>query len=70
MIKFENPENGRWYYILIQKDLVSENAVTVVRGGRDRVVVRHAGFYSRADLDIYLAMVQKRRIRNGYRLVQ
>jgi hypothetical protein len=41
MLKFENPTNGRYYYLYIERDLLNDMVLTIIRGGsRSRVVQR------------------------------
>lgn len=65
MIKFENKENGRFYYIEYNNDTI----IKITRGGRKRKLTSHQVFE-----DSYIAIkkleeIKKRRIRNGYQLI-
>lgn len=40
MIKFENKENGRFYYMQIEKDLFNDIVICVIRGGANISVCR------------------------------
>jgi len=33
MLKFENKNNGRYYYIYVETDLFGDNVLCVIRGG-------------------------------------
>ena len=65
-IKFENPTNGRYYYIHQHCDLLGDLVLTVIRGGKNVNIIRHFGFDNIQSLqkDIYKRI--KARLNNGY----
>lgn len=69
MIKFENQENGRFYYLRVEKDMTGEDVLVVVRGGRSVCVTRTYGFVDSQARDKRIKALMRRRIRNGYSLV-
>jgi len=73
MLKYENPENGRYYYLAVYKDILDDYVLTVIRGGHLRGVrsrvVRHFGYACRMALQKELDRLSKKRIARGYRLV-
>ena len=69
MIKFENQQNGRFYYLSVEKDMTGADVLVVVRGGRSVRVSRTYGFASPQARDKRIVALMQRRIRNGYSLV-
>jgi len=69
MIKFENPENGRYYYLVKEKDILNELVLTVIRGGRNVRVVRRMGFGCESLIQKEIERISKKRIKRGYILV-
>lgn len=73
LLKYENPINGRYYYIFVDKDILNDFVLTVIRGGTLRGVrsrtVRHFGYACRVALQKELDRLSKKRIARGYRLV-
>jgi hypothetical protein len=69
MIKFENQQNGRYYYMTVQKDMLDEMVLVVIRGGvRSRVIRRlrcGEGDTIRAEIE----KITKKRLKRGYSLV-
>lgn len=70
MIKFENPENGRYYYLLVQRDLLGDLVLMVYRGGN------HGLSFCRTinvgDTNIIAEDIQKiskKRLKRGYKLI-
>jgi hypothetical protein len=62
MIKFENPDNLRYYYI----DVDSTNTITVIRGGQRVRVVTHIKLDSIDDVQRKVQTMCKRRLQHGY----
>lgn len=69
MIKFENKQNGRYFYILIEKDLLNDLVLRIVYGSRHISRSRIVFCNSRMALDKQINRLSKRRIRHGYCLV-
>ncbi len=69
MLKFENKENGRFYYIQSQSDLINDHVITITRGGANISVVRHMGFESHETLAKEIQRLTKKRLKRGYVLV-
>lgn len=73
MLKFENTENGRFYYLSIQKDLLNDLVLCVNFGGSHsgRAIsyhrIIHAG--SREDIQREIIRLSKKRLRRGYELI-
>lgn len=70
MIKFENEQNGRFYYLKEQKDITGELVLVCIRGGRNVSLTRTVGRGSPAVIQAEIARLTKRRIRRGYTLVR
>ena len=69
MLKFENPTNGRFYYIQINKDMLDDSVLCITFGGAN--VVRHR-VHMRGDESLLHREVEKlskKRIRRGYILL-
>ena len=69
MIKFENKENGRYYYLSINRDLLNEFVLTIARGGRNIHLVRHLGYACIGTIHKEIERLSKRRLKRGYTLV-
>lgn len=69
MLKFENPTNGRYYYIIKNKDMINDLAITVIRGGIHHNVTRRMGYNDPGQLEREVEKLVKRRIKRGYVLV-
>lgn len=70
MIKFENVNTLRYFYLITHKDLFDQWVLTIIRGGRHHRVVRHFGFNCRTAIKKEIEKISKRRIQRGYTLVQ
>lgn len=68
MIKFENSENGRFYYLKISIDLLGDHVLTVIRGGKlsRAIVIKHSGFKCLTELNKALKGIVKTRLKRGY----
>lgn len=69
MIRFENKSNGRFYYLLVEKDESNNFALRIIRGGRNIRIVRSVLFDCALSLRNELDRLSKRRLRRGYSLV-
>lgn len=69
VIKFENP-NGRYYYIFVQRDMLSDEVLTVVRGGRGCCVVRNVVTDDATAIRKEINRLIKKRLSRGYVLTQ
>ncbi len=69
MYRFENPTNGRWYYIIPQSDMFNEHCLVIYRGGakfgRHSVCRRH-GYESEDEMQNALEKLILRREKRGY----
>lgn len=70
LIKLENKTNGRFYYLLTQKDLFNELVLTVIRGGHGRSVVIRYGYNCKHRIEMEIIRLTKRRLRRGYCLIE
>lgn len=68
MLKFENPANGRFYYIEINKDMY-DLVLRITFGGLNSVRHRVHMCNSRETLDKEVERLHKKRIRRGYILL-
>jgi hypothetical protein len=69
MTRFENPENGRFYYMLVQKDMFDDLVLVVIRGGLGRSLTRCVATGSPQFVDHEIDRLSKRRLQRGYILV-
>lgn len=69
MIKFENKTNGRFYYLSIQKDILNDLVLTIVRGGKHHSVIRNIGYHCMDAITNEIQRIIKRRLKRGYTLV-
>ena len=70
MLKFKNATNGRFYYIIIQRDNTSPYAINIVYGGKHVSRNRKLVFNSNLALIQEIQRLTKRRIRRGYALIK
>ena len=68
MIKFENPTNGRYYYLQIDRDILNDLVLTIIRGGSrsNSRVVRHFGYKCPLTIQREIQRICKVRLRHGY----
>ena len=69
MFRFENPTNGRWYYIIEQSDMFSEHCLVIYRGGTKfacHSVCRRHGYESAEARENALQRLILRRTSRGY----
>ena len=69
MIKFENPTNGRFYYLDVQRDIFNDLVLTVIRGGRYTRVVKHFGYNDPLAIQRQVDKISRQRLKRGYHLV-
>ncbi len=69
MVKFENKSNGRFYYLLVHKDMLNEWVLTIIRGGIHSRCVRHFGYHCRIRIEKEIQRISKKRLKNGYTLM-
>lgn len=69
MIKFENKDNGRFYYLSLQKDILNDLVLTIIRGGKHSRIVRNIGYSSLETITDEIHRLTKRRLKRGYTLV-
>jgi len=69
MIKFENKNNGRFYYVYVSQDMLNDLVIRIVFGGvgvsRDRIIF--CG--NRKDIQKEIERITKRRLSRGYSIV-
>lgn len=70
MIKLENKTNGRFYYLITQRDLFNDLVLTVVRGGRGRNVIRSYGYNCQSRIEKKIRELTRIRLRRGYSLIE
>ena len=68
MIKFENPVNGRFYYIKTTIDLLGHAVLTIIRGGKysNAIIIKHFGYNSTELIAEKIKEISKVRERRGY----
>lgn len=69
MIKFENPENGRFYYLNIHRDMLDDLVLSITFGGYNIVRTRVVMCDSRENLHKTIERISKKRLRRGYVLI-
>ncbi len=69
MIRFENRENGRFYYMVVESDITNKFVLNIIRGGKHVRVITSITLYSDSMVRAEIDKRSKRRIRNGYSLV-
>lgn len=69
MIKFENKENGRFYYIKIEKDLLNDLVLRINFGGHNVTRSRVIMCDSAEILFDEIKRLYKKRLSRGYLLV-
>lgn len=69
MVKLENKLNGRYYYLLIQKDMFGDTLI-IYRGGINHHRICHLAFDSLDKLHYKLERLVKLRQKRGYILVK
>jgi hypothetical protein len=69
MIRFENRENGRFYYMVVEQDITNKLILNIIRGGKRVRVLSSIPFDSPIVLERVIDRLSKRRIRHGYSLV-
>lgn len=69
MIKFENVANGRYYYLITDKDMLNALVLTIIRGGRHARRVHHHVYDCVSELSKAIERISKIRLRHGYTLV-
>lgn len=70
MIRFENKENGRFYYMVVENDDSNRLILRIIRGGKRVRVVRSVSYDCSLDVRKEINRLSKRRIRHGYTLMQ
>lgn len=71
MLRYVHPENGRYYNIYVQPDMLSQYVIVIARGGyghRKGAAVRKYGYASQEELELALRDIVVRRERRGYLL--
>ncbi len=66
MIKFENPINGRFYYLKVHTDLLNHKVLTIIRGGKNISVTIHKGFDCDIEIDKEIHRLCLLRLKRGY----
>ncbi len=70
MLKFENKNNGRFYYIEIKKDLFGDLVINTIRGGSNVSVQRIIFCDNAVSVRDKIRQIVKRRTARGYTLIQ
>jgi hypothetical protein len=65
LLKFENPSNGRFYY-LIQHIENNKPTLTIIRGGKKRRVEESYFYNDQTEMERDMERRKKRRIQRGY----
>lgn len=65
LFKFENPKNGRFYY-MFQHYEADKPTLTIVRGGKRRKVIENHFYADLSSITKEIERRKKRRIQRGY----
>lgn len=67
MIKLENKENGRYYYLHVETDIFGDLTLIVMRGGINRHIRPHMVMAGKMEaIDQKIKELIRRRISRGY----
>lgn len=66
MLKFENPTNGRYYYLDVQRDLLDDCVLVIFRGGHHHNRIDRIFLPSGDALRTTINRLSKRRLARGY----
>jgi hypothetical protein len=69
MIKFER-DDGRFYYMSVEKDMFDDLVLLVVRGGSRNRVVHRSSVGHIETIMATIIQLSRRRLQRGYTLVQ
>lgn len=69
MIKFENQSNGRFYYLMVNRDLLNDCVLHINFGGRDVSRFRSIPFTDRKTLQKEIDRISLKRLKRGYSLI-
>jgi hypothetical protein len=69
MIKFER-DDGRYYYMRIERDMFDELVLVVLRGGRHHSIHNRVCSGSIHEILLTIESISRRRLKRGYTLVQ
>lgn len=65
LFKFDNPKNGRFYY-MFQHFEADKPVLTIVRGGKKRKVIENYVYDDLNSITQEIERRKKRRVQNGY----
>jgi len=66
MIKFENPTNGRYYYLIVQRDMLNDTVLSVIFGGRLSRHYRKLVVNCESAIENEINRLTKKRLKRGY----
>lgn len=69
MIKFENKNNGRFYYLEVKKDLFDDLVIHITRGGRNSSINHLIFCPDTHSCELQINRITKTRLRRGYTLI-
>lgn len=69
MLKFENSTNGRFFYLSIERDMLNERVLTIIRGGVNSRVIRRVVFGCELAIQKEVSRLTVKRLKRGYHLV-
>ena len=69
MIKFENKTNDRFYYLLVEKDLLQHWVLRIHFGGANISRCRVIGFEDSNKMQREIDRLAKKRLSHGYSIV-
>ncbi len=69
MIKFENKNNGRFYYVMVDSDLIHNSVLRVIYGGRHVSRHRTISCNDLSTMQKEIERITKKRLQRGYELV-
>lgn len=69
MLKFENNQTGRYYYLITSRDLFDDVMITVIRGSKNKRVMKTNGYTCKKEAYFEIHKIIKRRLQRGYTII-
>lgn len=66
LLKFENPTNGRYFYMFAHSDEFGRSQLTIVRGGKHSRRVENKFYSDQAELQKEMKRRANKRLKRGY----
>lgn len=69
MLKFENKANGRYYYVIVKRDILNDLVLTIIRGSCKQRREFSRGGFNADDMQQEIKRITKRRLQRGYEII-